>query len=50
MIVLARTARFLFDAAHFSLLALVVDIGCRKVLMRDADRRFFPYAEKKLNP
>jgi hypothetical protein len=47
--VLARTAGFLFDAAHFSLLTLVIDIGCRKVLMRNAERRFFPYAEKKLN-
>jgi hypothetical protein len=47
--VLARTARFLFDADQLSLLALVIDIGCRKVLMRDAESRFSPYAEKKLN-
>jgi hypothetical protein len=48
--VLARTAFFLFDAIQALWSPLVVHIGCRKVLKRDAELRFFPYAEKKLNP
>jgi len=47
--VLARTGHFLFDAFQLSLRAFVFQIGCQKVLMRDADARFFRYAEKKLN-
>jgi hypothetical protein len=47
--VLARTAFFLFDAVQALSSLLVVHIGCRKVLKRGAELRFFPYAEKKLN-